>query len=334
MFRDKVEIYVEAGRGGEGCISFCREKFKPFCGPDGGNGGKGGDVILKTDRKVSSLEHLVDKARYRAEHGMPGRGKKQCGRNGSNLIIPVPVGTVVRDKETGFVLKDMDKENETLIVARGGKGGIGNYAFRSSTNQAPKFTKPPQNGEKRTLILELKVIADVGIVGLPNSGKTTLLTKLTGSSAKVGEYEFTTLTPNTGVLDISEYQSLVIADIPGIIEGASNGKGLGLEFLRHIERTKLLLYLIDLKSIKYPDPYKAFEIVKLELKKYSSKVYDKPYIIVGNKLDLPGAKENFEILKKAIGKQGRNNIVGISAVTGEGVDKLVKMIAKKIFATR
>ena len=306
-FIDKVRIWVEGGHGGDGCISFRREKYVPRGGPDGGNGGDGGDVILEVDPNLNTLIDYVFKRHFKAGRGAHGKGKNQTGRKGEDIILKVPPGTLVY--EDGKLLGELLTPGDRLVVARGGKGGRGNAAFRSSTNQAPRVAEKGQPGEKKSLILELKLLADIGLVGYPNAGKSTLLRRLTDARPKVAAYPFTTLTPILGTL-IGANRHIVIADIPGIIDGAHMGKGLGIEFLRHIERTSLLLYVLDITQ----DPVNQFTALQDELRAYNPLLLQKPYIIAVNKIDLV---PDYDTLKEQFPKAHF-----ISALKGTGIDEL------------
>ncbi len=322
MFIDRVKIYVKAGDGGKGCVSFRREKYVPKGGPDGGDGGKGGDVILEVDPNLSTLIDFYYNPRYIAERGGHGKGKNMKGRDAPPLILKVPPGTVVKDAMTNEILADLTEPGQRYVVARGGRGGRGNAHFKKPWLQAPRFAEPGEKGEERWIILELKLIAHVGLVGLPNAGKSTLLSVISNAKPEIAPYPFTTLRPILGVVSLGLGKSFVVADIPGIIEGASKGAGLGLEFLRHIERTRVILELIDLSGIEV-DPFKAFEVLEKELKEYGN-ILDKRRIIVGTKLDIvedPGIVERFE---EFIRKKGLP-FIAISSVTGFNVDKLLSM---------
>lgn len=319
-FIDKVKIYVKAGDGGNGCVSFRREKFVPKGGPDGGDGGNGGDVIIKASASYNTLTHLAYNPHLKSENGSSGSSSNKKGRDGEDLIVYVPKGTVIKD-ETGNILADLIDDGSYVVVAKGGKGGRGNASFKSSTNQAPTIRELGEKGEEKTLILELLLIADVGLVGFPNAGKSTFLSRTTKAQPKIADYPFTTLKPNLGICFYKE-KSFVIADIPGLIEGASKGKGLGHEFLRHIERTKILLHLVDPLGYYDIDPISSVKIIENELKEYSSKLLKKKRLIAVNKADLPQANHVYEDLKKKY----KRDVFLISSVTGYGINNLLDRI--------
>ncbi len=321
VFFDEAKIHVKAGDGGNGIVAFRREKFVPFGGPCGGNGGRGGHIFLVADAGLNTLIAFKRRQHFRAERGMHGGGKNKQGRNGQDLRIPVPVGTVVRDAETGELLADLVADGQEVIVAHAGKGGRGNAVFATPTNQAPRFAEKGEPGEERWLRLELKLIADVGIVGLPNAGKSTLLSVVSAARPKIADYPFTTLTPNLGVVEIDNH-TFVLADIPGLIEGAHAGAGLGHQFLRHIERTRLIIHLLDGASA---NPLVDFEVVNRELELYSPRLAAKPQIVVLNKLDLPEAQAAWPRVQAAMNRQGLP-VLAISAVTGQGVPELLRRI--------
>lgn len=329
MFVDKVKIYVKAGDGGDGAVAFLREKYKPYGGPAGGDGGKGGDVILIATSKKLTLYDFKYKRHFRAPNGERGRGKNQHGKDAQDLILEVPIGTVVMDAQSGQVICDLTEEGQRCIVAKGGKGGRGNARFATPTNQAPKYAEKGQKGEERWLLLELKLIADVGIIGLPNAGKSTLISKLTKARPKIADYPFTTLSPVLGVMEIEDASTIVLADIPGLIEGASQGKGLGLEFLRHIERTKLLLHLVDVSDQRQIEPLEAFKIVGSEIEKYNPELLKKKQIVVGTKIDILSDREMLNKLKKEFEKMGYM-FIPVSSITGEGMDTLRRVIIEQI----
>ncbi len=324
-FVDKAKIHVKAGSGGNGCVAWRREKFVPLGGPAGGNGGKGGDVILKADSRLQTLMDFKHKIHFKAERGQHGSGSNKHGKAGEDLIIKVPVGTVVKDAETGEVIADLTKEGQEVVVAKGGKGGKGNAAFKTSTNQAPDYAEEGEKGEERWIELELKLLADVGIIGFPNAGKSTLISVLSNARPKIADYPFTTLSPVLGVVKLDIGKSLVLADIPGLIEGASQGAGLGHEFLRHIERTKFLLHVIDISDFREREPLEAFEIINKEMEQYSPELTKKPQIVVGNKIDILSDKEEINRLKKAFEEKGYR-FIPVSLATKEGIDELKKAL--------
>ncbi|MFN4196655.1 MAG: GTPase ObgE [Caldimicrobium sp.] len=334
-FVDQVKIYVKGGDGGAGCISFRREKYVPKGGPDGGDGGDGGDVILIADSQVHTLYDFYHHIHFRAENGRPGQGKKMKGRDGKDLILKVPVGTLVKDADTGEILGDLVKPGQKLVVSKGGKGGRGNAHFATPIRQAPRIAEPGTPGEERWIILELKLIADVGLVGFPNAGKSTLLSRLSAAKPKIADYPFTTLEPNLGVVKLKDGDTFIIADIPGLIEGAHRGLGLGHEFLRHIERTRLLLFMLDLSEGERI--VKQFEILKKELNLYNPLLLEKPFIIALNKIDLLPAERRVEACREYImlfPEKLHGKIYPISALTGEGVPALVYALYKELKVLR
>jgi GTP-binding protein len=322
MFFDEAKIYVKAGDGGNGCVSFRREKFVPFGGPDGGDGGKGGDVYLIADPHINTLIHFKKRAHFKAQSGQHGRGKKQAGKSGQDLYIPVPLGTVVRDAATGEFIADLVEPGQKVLVARGGKGGRGNAAFATPVNQAPRFAERGEPGQERWLYLELKLIADVGIVGVPNAGKSTLLAAVSAARPKIAPYPFTTLEPNLGVVTVGDYD-FVLADIPGLIEGAHKGAGLGHKFLRHIERTRVIIHLLDGLSL---NPLRDFEAINKELALFSERLAAKPQIVAFNKMDIPEVREKWPQVRDALVEAGYG-VYPISAATGEGVWELMRAVA-------
>ncbi len=322
MFIDLIKISVRAGDGGDGFVSFRREKYIPYGGPDGGDGGKGGDVILATDSNLTTLVDLKYGKNTKAEDGKPGKSSDMTGRAGKNFIVKVPIGTLVKDGETEEVLADLKEEGETFLLAKGGIRGLGNARFKSSIQRAPRKFKPGGEGESRSVILELKLLADVGIVGFPNAGKSTFISRISNARPKVANYPFTTLTPQLGIVQLEDYQSFVAADIPGLIEGAHEGKGLGIQFLKHIERTRALAHLLDFSECAERDPIEAFHALQKELKAFDEDLFQKPQIIVATKMDDPGAVERFENLRPELEKLN-SSIFAISSVSGEGIKPLL-----------
>ncbi|ACB09201.1 MULTISPECIES: GTPase ObgE [Thermotoga] len=324
-FVDRVKIFVKAGDGGNGCVSFRREKYVPKGGPDGGDGGDGGFVFLRANPSVSTLIEFVNKRKFVAENGKHGMGKKMKGRNGKDLFIDVPVGTVVKDAVTGEIIADLNEPGKIVCVARGGKGGRGNAHFATSTKQAPLIAERGEKGESRWLELELKILADVGLVGYPNVGKSSLISRISNARPKIANYPFTTLIPNLGVVKYDDF-SFVVADIPGLIEGASEGVGLGNVFLRHVERCYLIAHVIDVSGYEREDPVRDYFVIREEMKKYSPFLLEKPEIVVANKIDLIGKEELEKILKRLRDATNRE-VIPVSALTGEGIDLLVSKLA-------
>lgn len=322
MFIDEAIILVTAGKGGDGAVSFRREKYVPRGGPDGGNGGRGGHVILRADQSFTTLSHLRYKKSYKAEAGARGEGGNKSGKKGEDLYIKVPVGTLVRRGIDGPVVADLNADGEEVLIARGGRGGRGNAEFAGPTHQAPRFAEKGEPGEHLELKLELKLLADVGLLGYPNAGKSTLLSVISAARPKIASYPFTTLSPVLGVVERAE-ESFVVADIPGLIEGAHQGVGLGFEFLRHIERTRLLIHLVDLSGAEGRDPLTAFRQINMELRSYSKDLADKPQIVAGTKMDLPQSRVNWEHFSKVITAEGFE-VFPVSAVTGDGVKALLE----------
>ena len=319
MFIDRVTVDVEAGRGGDGCLSFRREKYVPRGGPDGGDGGNGGSVIVVAQAGVDSLSELIHRKHWRAKSGTPGQGSNRHGANADDLTIRVPPGTVVIDEKDDFVLKDLAADEEQVVAARGGKGGKGNTRFKSSTNQAPREFTRGGEGEKRRLTFELKVIADVGLLGKPNAGKSTLLSRVSRARPEIADYPFTTKIPNLGIVQIDMDRSLVMADIPGLIEGAAEGAGLGHEFLRHVERTRVLVHLVEPAPVDGTDPIENYLAIRKEVKSYDVDLASRPEIIAISKCELPDAEEVQAKLAAATGKE----VLQFSAVTGEGLNELM-----------
>jgi GTP-binding protein len=323
MFYDEAKIYVRAGDGGNGVVAFRREAHVPRGGPSGGNGGKGGDVYLLADPQVNTLIAFSKQVHFRAPDGEHGRGKNQTGAQGEDLVISVPIGTVAYDPETGQLLADLTDRDQKVLLARGGRGGRGNRAFRSPTNQAPRIAENGEPGEDLWLRLELKLLADVGIAGVPNAGKSTLLSRVSAARPKIGDYPFTTLEPTLGVVVVDD-RDMVLADIPGLIEGAHSGAGLGLAFLRHIERTRLLIHLLNGLS---PDPVGDYEVINQELQLFNPRLADKPQIVVLNKMDLSEVRERWPEVARALRTHDVVEPLAISAATGEGVDALLRRAA-------
>ena len=327
-FVDKVRIFVQAGHGGHGCMSFRREKYIAAGGPDGGDGGHGGSVILHVDTGMTTLMDFRYKRKYAAENGGNGQGSNMKGRNGQNLIINVPLGTVVKDAESGEVIKDMS-DNEDYVLAKGGRGGWGNQHFATPTRQAPRFAKSGLPGESYDVTLELKLLADVGLVGFPNVGKSTLLSVVSNAHPKIANYHFTTLYPNLGVVYLGEGESFVMADIPGIIEGASEGVGLGHDFLRHVDRCRLLVHVVDASGIEGRDPVEDFITISEELKEYSPELASRPMIAVANKLDIMQDPENLARLKEYLDSLGIP-LYEMSAATHRGTKELMRVIYERL----
>ncbi|MCL2640227.1 MAG: GTPase ObgE [Phycisphaerales bacterium] len=327
MFVDQADIQVIAGDGGRGCVSFRKEKFVPQGGPDGGDGGDGGSVYLEAAADVDTLLDMMGRHHWRAEPGKMGRGKKQAGRDGEDLVIRVPAGTLVYDRTSGLLIVDMKEVGQKVRVVRGGKGGKGNIHFANSVRQAPEFAEPGGKGQVRDLHLELRLIADVGLVGLPNAGKSTLLSRFTHARPKIADYPFTTLSPQLGIAELDADRRLVIADIPGLIEGASEGAGLGLDFLRHIERTRVIVHMVDVLPMDEGKPIEAYRRIRSELASYSPKLAGKVEFLVANKMDLAGASEALADLR---GELPGRVIFAISAVAGTGLRPLLEALWKRV----
>lgn len=327
MFVDEVDIHVKAGHGGRGSLSFRREKFVPRGGPDGGNGGEGGSVFIVANPHHNTLVHFRFNPDYEAQRGGNGAGANRSGRGGRDLIIPVPVGTLVynKDPETGELSQraDLTKLGQRVCVARGGRGGLGNAHFATSTNRAPRKTQPGEEGEEFALHLTLKLLADVGLVGYPNAGKSTLISRVSAAKPKIADYPFTTLTPHLGVVSLSDNRSFVVADVPGLIEGAHSGHGLGHQFLRHIERTKVLIHLVDVSGASGRDPVEDFDTIRRELGLYNAEMLDKPQLVAANKIDAVDDPKRITAIEKRA-KKLKLPFFQISAVTGEGVKKLIE----------
>jgi len=328
QFVDYVKIHVKAGDGGRGCVSFRREKYVPRGGPNGGDGGRGGHVIAKATNELNTLLDLRYRREYKAKRGQHGMGKKMHGENGEDLIIPVPVGTVIKDADSEEIITDLDSEDSSFIVARGGRGGLGNAHFATPVRKAPRFAQPGEKGEEKWLVFELKLLSDVGLIGLPNSGKSTLISVISSARPKIASYPFTTLVPNLGVVKLENFRSFVVADIPGLIEGAHKGVGLGFQFLRHIERTSILLHLVDISDMAVGDPVDNYEKINKELGLYSSLLLDKHQAVVATKLDIAN-KKRLDSLKRYCKTNGID-FFDISAATGEGIQKLLTYLSVKV----
>ena len=325
MFIDRARIFVQSGKGGDGMSSFRHEKFVPKGGPNGGDGGQGGNVVLVADRNVYTLVDFRFRRLFKAKPGGKGEGSNKYGRNAEDLVITVPLGTIVKDEETGQVMADLSRDGQRAIVAKGGRGGRGNWHFRTSANRTPTFAERGEPGEERWLRLELKVLADVGLLGYPSVGKSSILRKVSAAQPEVAAYHFTTLNPILGVVNLPDHRSFVMADIPGLIDGASEGVGLGHDFLRHIERTKILIHVIDVSGIEGRDPIEDYEKINAELAKYSEKLSRKQQIVAANKIDLLGDSDNLERLMDYMAAHGVE-VYPICAMTGEGMDKLLERV--------
>ncbi len=336
MFIDEAKIQIKAGGGGNGCMAFRREKFVPRGGPSGGDGGKGGDVIMESSERHNTLVHFRFNPEYKAERGRHGEGSNRTGREGADVVLKVPVGTIVYDEATGERVHDFSRPDDRIVIARGGRGGRGNARFATSTHQAPRECEPGHAGEERTLRLELKLLADVGLVGYPNAGKSTLISRISAAHPKIADYPFTTLQPNLGVVMVGKEPhevSFVVADIPGLIEGASQGAGLGTQFLRHIERTRLLVHLVDVSDASgRPDPVKDYEVIVNELASFGAGLENKPVLVVASKID--AANKDMLARLRTYARRRKLPFYPISAVTGEGVDKLLHAVAKKVQEVR
>ena len=325
MFIDRARIFVQSGKGGDGMSSFRHEKFVPKGGPNGGDGGQGGNVVLVADRNVNTLVDFRFRRLFKAKPGGKGEGSNKYGRNAEDLVITVPLGTIVKDEETGQVMADLSRDGQRAIVAKGGRGGRGNWHFRTSANRTPTFAERGEPGEERWLRLELKVLADVGLLGYPSVGKSSILRKVSAAQPEVAAYHFTTLNPILGVVNLPDHRSFVMAHIPGLIDGASEGVGLGHDFLRHIERTKILIHVIDVSGIEGRDPIEDYEKINAELAKYSEKLSRKQQIVAANKIDLLGDSDNLERLMDYMAAHGVE-VYPICAMTGEGMDKLLERV--------
>ncbi|AMV37546.1 GTPase ObgE [Planctomyces sp. SH-PL62] len=326
MFADRVTIFVRGGDGGNGCLSFRREKYAPRGGPNGGDGGDGGDVIIRAEEGLTNLAHLSHQRHWKAERGDHGQGSNCFGKRGEPLTITVPAGTIIRDRDRGHVLRDLKNHGDQVVVAKGGRGGHGNTFFKSSVNRAPRQHESGFPGEERWIVLELKVIADVGLIGLPNAGKSTLLSRISRAHPEIADYPFTTKYPNLGTVLVDSEHAFVVADIPGLIEGAHTGLGLGHEFLRHVERTGLLVHLVEAMPVDGSDPVRNYEMIRKELEQYSQALAERPELVVVTKMDLTDAEEARDRLAREIGR----DVLSISAVTGRGVPQLLRAIQEKL----
>ncbi len=322
MFIDEARVYVKGGDGGNGIVAFRREKYVPEGGPAGGDGGRGGNVVFQADEGMRTLMDFRYKRHFKAERGQHGQGKNMHGAWGEDLLVRVPVGTVIKDEDSGEVIADLTKHGQEAVVARGGRGGRGNARFSSSVNRAPTVSENGEPGEEHWLRMELKLLADVGLVGFPNAGKSTLISRISAARPKIADYPFTTLTPNLGVVQTRNHESFVVADIPGLIEGAHQGAGLGHGFLRHIERTRVLLFILDAAETEGRDVMQDYHTLEAELSGHNPKLLERPALIVANKMDLPQAEENRQRLEEAFGSR----LLFISAVTGQGVEELVERV--------
>ncbi len=326
MFVDEAKIHVKAGDGGHGCVSFRREKYIPKGGPDGGDGGKGGDVYFEAAANLDTLLDFAGKHHWRAPNGGYGQGSNKHGADGEDLIIKVPPGTLIYDTDSDLMIKDLDQVGIRVCICRGGKGGRGNKSFATATNQTPRNATPSQSGQERNLRLELKLIADVGLIGLPNAGKSTLISRCSEARPKIADYPFTTLEPVLGIVELSDYRRFVMADIPGLIEGAHSGAGLGHDFLKHIERTRILVHIVDIAPLDGSEPAANFRAICDELKQYSRTLADKPQVVAANKTDLDPEGKGLTKFRNQI----QQDVMAISAVTGAGIRELNEILWQKI----
>lgn len=325
MFVDEVNILVNAGDGGDGCMAFRREKFVPMGGPYGGSGGKGGDVIFRADSGLKTLIDLKYQKHIKGLNGLNGEGKNKNGKSADDIIVKVPIGTTIKDNNTGLVLADLKKNGEEVIVAYGGRGGRGNVSLSTKSNPCPSFCERGEPGEVRSINATLRMIADVGLVGLPSVGKSTILSQISAANPKIASYHFTTLSPNLGVVKTKNEKTFVVADLPGLIEGASNGLGLGHKFLKHIERTKIIAHVIDISGSEGRDPYEDYLVINKELQEFNPKLLEKPRIIIANKMDLPNAKENLDKLREEIGDI---KIFEIEAISNKGLEEVINYLGE------
>lgn len=330
MFIDTAKVFVKSGNGGDGAITFRREKYVPLGGPDGGDGGKGGSIIFQVETGITTLLDFKYKKKFVAEDGGKGGGQKCYGKDGQSLYVKVPMGTIIREAETNKIIADLSRKGQEIVLVRGGKGGKGNTKFATATKQAPQYAEPGMPGDELNIVLELKLLADVGLLGFPNVGKSTLLSMTTKAKPKIANYHFTTLKPNLGVVAVDGIDPFVMADIPGIIEGAAEGVGLGIQFLRHIERTRLLIHIVDISGVEGREPFDDFVKINEELKKYSVKLWDRPQIVVANKTDMLYDDSIFEDFKKKVQEMGFDKVFKMSAATNEGVDVVMKEAARML----
>lgn len=326
MFYDKAKVYVKGGDGGNGAVAFRREKYVPLGGPSGGDGGRGGSIYFVADEGLRTLVDFRYQRHYKGDRGEHGQGKGMHGRGAEDTMIRVPVGTVIKDSETGEVLFDMTEEGQQVKIAAGGRGGKGNARFANATNKAPRISEKGEPGQEKWVSLELKLLADVGLVGFPNAGKSTLISRISAAKPKIADYPFTTLIPNLGVVRMPDGDSFVVADIPGLIEGAHQGAGLGHEFLRHVERTRVLIHVIDMAGSEGRDPLEDFKAINQELEAYNPDLARRPQVVAANKMDLPGADDNLQRMKPDLGED--TDVFPISAVTGEGIEQLMYKVAR------
>jgi len=326
MFIDEAILRARGGDGGDGCCSFRREKYVPRGGPDGGDGGDGGSVYIRVNPNLNTLLDFAHRPLYQAERGGHGRGKEQAGRRGRDLILDVPPGTVVKDAETGHVLRDLVAPGDTVLVARGGRGGRGNKSFATPTHRTPYEHERGEKGEERVVRLELKLIADAGLVGLPNAGKSTLLSRISDAHPRIADYPFTTRQPQLGIVNVSDERRFVVADLPGLIEGAHEGRGLGDEFLKHIERTRVLCHVVDMAPLTGPDPVSAYRMIRRELELHNPALAAKPHVVAANKNDLPDSAKNIEIFRSRVDAP----VCSVSAATGDGLRDLIGLLLREI----
>jgi len=329
MFIDSAKIYIKAGDGGNGAVSFHREKYVAKGGPDGGDGGRGGDVIFVADEGVRTLQDFRYKRKYKAEPGKNGGSSNKSGKSAEDLVVKVPVGTIIREETTGRIIADIIIHGKPVVVAKGGKGGAGNQHFATSTRQVPNFAKSGEPGEEYYAVLELKILADVGLIGFPNVGKSTILSMVSAAQPKIANYHFTTIEPNLGVVGVEEGKSFVLADIPGLIEGAHEGTGLGHKFLKHVERTRMLIHVIDISASEGREPAEDFRVINSELKQYNPKLFERMQVIAANKMDVTGADEKLGVFTKEMESKGYK-VFPVSAATGEGLKELIYFVSQKL----